>query len=262
MFDPKSPLDSFSFDGEVAIVTGGARGIGYSISQTLNALGATVLIADKDADTAGEAAETIGNSALAIACDVTDEASVTALVDMAWDKFGRLDMLVNNAGMAVRDIAVDLSLEEWQSVVDVNMTAVFTVARTAVRRHLAADNASNTLRIVNMASIMGLSGGGLYPNQSYQATKGAVVNLTRAMAIEWAQQRVRVNALAPTWVRTEFIGALLENAALVEKMEALMPMGRMAEPEEIAGAAMFLLSPASSMVTGHILAVDGGYLAQ
>ena len=147
-------------------------------------------------------------------------------------------------------------------MVDVNMTAVFSVSRTVVRRHLDAKDDKRTLRIVNMSSMMGLSGGGLYPNQSYQATKGAVVNLTRAMAVEWAQENVRVNALAPTWVRTDFIAPLLEDAALVEQMESLMPMRRLAEPEDIAGAAMFLLSSASAMVTGHTLAVDGGFLAQ
>lgn len=261
MFDPENPLNAFAFDGEVAVVTGGARGIGFAISQTLSNLSATVLVADLDADAATEAAEKLGARAVAAPCDVTDEASVTALIDRAWSEFGRLDMVVNNAGMAIRDNAVNISIEDWQSVLDVNMTAVFSVSRQAVRRHLEASNSKNTLRIVNMASIMGLSGGRLYPNQSYQATKGAVVNMTRSMAVEWAKENVRVNALAPTWVRTDFIAPLLESPELTAQMEALMPMGRMAEPEEIAGAAMFLLSPAASMVTGHILAVDGGYLA-
>ena len=261
MFDPSQPLNAFAFDGEVAIVTGGARGIGYAISQTLSMLGATVLIADIDEDAAISAAKKLGETAIDVPCDVTHEASVEALIDRAWSDFGRLDMLVNNAGMAIRENAVNISLVDWQSVVDINMTAVFSVSRQAVRRHLEVSDETRALRIVNMASIMGLTGGRLYPNQSYQATKGAVVNMTRSMAVEWAGDRVRVNALAPTWVRTDFIAPLLENPDLVAEMEALMPMGRMAEPEDIAGAAMFLLSPAASMVTGHILAVDGGYLA-
>jgi NAD(P)-dependent dehydrogenase (short-subunit alcohol dehydrogenase family) len=262
LFDPNQPFNSFAFDGEVAVVSGGARGIGFAISNTLISLGAKVLIADLDGEAAAFAAEQLGENAIGIACDVTDEPSVQALVDKAWTDFGRLDMLVNNAGRAIRAKAIDLSLDDWQSVVDVNMTAVFSVSRTAVRRHLDANDDQRTLRIVNMSSMMGLSGGGLYPNQSYQATKGAVVNLTRAMAVEWAQDNVRVNALAPTWVRTDFIAPLLGDAAIVEQMEALMPMRRLAEPEDIAGAAMFLLSTASAMVTGHTLAVDGGFLAQ
>ena len=260
-FDPDHPLSAFEFDSDVAIVTGAARGIGYAISHTLTTLGSTVVMADLDADAVTKAAEKLGDKAVAVTCDVTIEADVARLIDKAWTDFGRLDMLVNNAGRAVRGAAVEISMAEWQSVVDVNMTAIFAVSRAAVRRHLDRGDEA-VLRIVNMASIMGLSGGGLYPNQSYQATKGAVVNLTRSMAVEWAQQNVRVNALAPTWVRTEFITPLLEDPVLVERMEALMPIGRMAEPEDIAGAAMFLLSPAAAMVTGHILAVDGGYMAQ
>jgi len=113
-----------------------------------------------------------------------------------------------------------------------------------------------------MASIMGLSGGGLYANPSYQVTKGAVVNMTRAMAIEWAPQGIRVNAVAPTWVRTDFIAGLMADPSLMAEIERVTPLGRLAEPEEVAAAVLFLLSPAASMITGHTLAVDGGYLAQ
>jgi NAD(P)-dependent dehydrogenase (short-subunit alcohol dehydrogenase family) len=116
--------------------------------------------------------------------------------------------------------------------------------------------------IVNMASIMGLSGGGLYPNISYQASKGAVVNMTRALAVEWAPRGIRVNGIAPTWVRTEFIRPILDDASLIERIHAMTPLGRLAEPSDIAAAAIYLASPAARMVTGHILAVDGGFLAQ
>ena len=116
--------------------------------------------------------------------------------------------------------------------------------------------------IVNIASIMGLSGGGLYPNISYQATKGALVNMTRALAVEWAREGVRVNAVAPTWVDTDFIAALKANAALMKEVERMTPLGRLAQPQEVARACLFLASPAASMVTGAILPVDGGFLAQ
>jgi len=116
--------------------------------------------------------------------------------------------------------------------------------------------------IVNLASIMGLSGGGLYPNISYQATKGAVVNLTRALAVEWAPFGVRVNAVAPTWVRTDFIKPLTDNPDLLARMNAMTPLGRIAEIDEVVGGIIYLASPAAAMVTGHTLAIDGGFLAQ
>jgi NAD(P)-dependent dehydrogenase (short-subunit alcohol dehydrogenase family) len=116
--------------------------------------------------------------------------------------------------------------------------------------------------IVNTASIMGISGGGLYPNISYQATKGAVVNMTRALAVEWAKEKIRVNAVAPTYVKTAFIASLMQRPELVSEIERMTPLGRLAEPEEVAAAILFLASPAASMITGQILAVDGGFLAQ
>ena len=117
-------------------------------------------------------------------------------------------------------------------------------------------------RIVNTASIMGFSGGGLYPNISYQSTKGAVVNMTRALAVEWAKQGIRVNAIAPTWIRTALTRGITESPELVRRIEAMTPMGRLGKPEDIVGAVLFLSTAASALVTGHVLAVDGGFLAQ
>eukprot|EP01037_Dinobryon_pediforme_P020918 gene20918-21659_t len=116
--------------------------------------------------------------------------------------------------------------------------------------------------VINTASIMGLSGGGLYPNISYQATKGALVNLTRALAVEWAPHNLRVNAIAPTWVRTDFIKPLTDNPDLLQRMQAMTPLGRIAEVDDVVGGVIFLASDAAAMVTGHTLAIDGGFLAQ
>ena len=135
----------------------------------------------------------------------------------------------------------------------------FLSARAAARRMIGAGMGG---AIVNVASIMGLSGGGLYPNVSYQATKGAIVNMTRALAVEWAPHGVRVNAVAPTYVRTKLIEPILKDPTLVARIEAMTPLRRLAEPRDIAAAIAFLVSPASAMITGHVLAVDGGFLAQ
>jgi NAD(P)-dependent dehydrogenase (short-subunit alcohol dehydrogenase family) len=143
--------------------------------------------------------------------------------------------------------------------VAVNMTGVFLCSRAAARHMIARGQGG---AIVNTASIMGLSGGGLYPNISYQTTKGALVNMTRALAVEWAPHRIRVNAVAPTYVRTAFIAPLLAQPDMVAKIEAMTPLGRLAEPEEVAAAILFLAAPAAAMITGHTLPVDGGFLAQ
>jgi NAD(P)-dependent dehydrogenase (short-subunit alcohol dehydrogenase family) len=241
------PLARFRLDGEVAVVTGGASGIGRVVADAFRDVGATVAIVDL----AG------GDGVYKV--DVADEAQVRAAFADVVARHGRLDVLFNNAGIAIREPTTELSLEKWNKVVAVNMTGVFLCAREAARHMLAGGRGG---RIVNTASIMGVSGGGLYPNISYQATKGAVVNMTRALAVEWARQGIRVNAIAPTWVRTPLTRAITENPGLIHRIEQITPMGRLGEPEEMVGAVLFLASRASALVTGHVLAVDGGFLAQ
>ncbi|MEN5083852.1 SDR family oxidoreductase [Bosea sp. TWI1241] len=237
-----SILDRFRLDGEVAIVTGGASGIGAAVAEALTEAGATVVIADRSSEPS---------------LDVTDEAAVDAFFDDVVKRHGRLDVLINNAGIAIRRPTLEISAADWNSVVSVNMTGMFLCARAAARHMLPAGGG----RIVNTASVMGLSGG-LYPNAPYQTTKGAIVNMTRALAVEWAQGGIRVNAVAPWFVRTGLTAQLLERPGLQQEVEAATPMGRLAEVEEVAGAFLYLASPASGMVTGHTLPVDGGFLAR
>lgn len=238
----------FRLDGDVAVVTGGASGIGRAVAAALAAAGAAVAVFDVAG--AGDDVHRV---------DVADEAQVEAAFAEVVARHGRLDILFNNAGIAIRQPTLELTLAEWNRVVAVNMTGVFLCARAAARHMLAGGRGG---RIVNTASIMGLSGGGLYPNISYQATKGAVVNMTRALAVEWAGRGIRVNAIAPTWVRTPLTRGITEKPELVQRIEQMTPMGRLAEAEEMVGAVLFLASRASAMVTGHVLAVDGGFLAQ
>ena len=250
-------LDRFRLDGQVAVITGGARGIGRASAEAFVAAGARAVLVDRDLDEAKRAAAAIGN-AEAHALDVTDEGAVDSFFDELAARSGRIDILVNNAGASIRKATVELSKAEWDTVIAVNQTAVFLCSRAAARHMLKVKRGA----IVNLASIMGFSGGGLYPNISYQASKGAIVNMTRAFAIEWAREGIRVNAVAPAWVRTGFIAPVLAKPELVSAIEGVTPMGRLVEAEEVAAAILFLASPAAAMTTGHVLAIDGGYLAQ
>lgn len=253
--------DRFSLKDKVAVVTGGAGGIGRAVSSALVDAGATVIVVDVDAAGVDAFVRTFGKGPTPLfghSLDITCERAVEELFVHVIDKFGRIDVLVNGAGVAMRAPAVEHSREAWDKVMSVNVTGTFLCSRT-VARHIKPGQGG---AIVNIASIMGLSGGGLYPNVSYQTSKGAVVNMTRALALEWSKQGIRVNAVAPTYVRTDFIKPIVSNPQLLARIEEMTPLGRLAEPEDVACATLFLASPASAMITGHILAVDGGFLAQ
>ena len=254
-------FESRPFDGQVAVVTGAAKGIGWATVAALVADGATPVLFDRDAKALAEAGRRLDESGvahLAAVLDVADEAAVEAAMAQVVARFGRIDVLVNNAGIALRRPTLELSLADWQAVVDVNLTAVFLCSRAAARTMVEGGGGA----IVNVASIMGLSGGGLYPNLSYQSTKGAIVNLTRALAVEWAGRGIRVNAVAPTWAKTELTQGLFESLELMARVLDMTPLRRLAEPADVANAIVFLASSRAAMITGHTLPVDGGFLAQ
>jgi NAD(P)-dependent dehydrogenase (short-subunit alcohol dehydrogenase family) len=230
----------FDVQGKVAVVTGGASGIGAATARLFEECGAKVAVLD-----------------IRDGCDVTDEAAVRKEFQRIEAQLGGIDFLVNNAGRAARKPALELSREEWQNVVDLNLTAVFTCSRTAVPFFKRRGGGA----IVNLASIMGFSGG-IFPNASYQATKGAVVNLTRALALEWAPDNVRVNAVAPTFVRTDLTVPVFGNPQLEKRVMEHTPLGRLPEPEEIAAAIVYLCTPAARCITGITLPVDSGFLAR
>jgi NAD(P)-dependent dehydrogenase (short-subunit alcohol dehydrogenase family) len=249
-------LGAFRVDGQVAVITGGAQGIGLACGELLAEAGATVVLLDRDA-AALEATRRQLPQAHTQVLDVADEAAVESVFASIAQTHGRIDILINNAGRSIRKPSLELPLADWHAVVAINLTGAFLCARAAAR-HMPERGGS----IVNTASMMGLSGGGLYPNVSYHASKGGLVTMTRALAVEWAPRGIRVNAVAPTWTNTQFIGQLQQSAELMQRIRSVTPLQRLAEPHEVASAILFLASPAAAMVTGHVLAVDGGFLAQ
>jgi NAD(P)-dependent dehydrogenase (short-subunit alcohol dehydrogenase family) len=251
------PLATFRFHDEVAFVTGAGGGIGAGAAKALAAVGAKVVCADIRAEAAERAAADIrerGGEALALTLDVADEVAVERAFAAAAD-FGPLATLVNCAGVSRRKPALEIALGDWEAVNAVNVTGAFLCARAAARRM------SGGGAIVNISSVLGFSGG-LYPNVAYQTSKGALVNLTRALAVEWAPLGVRVNGVAPGWIETAFITNASANPEVRRSIENATALGRLGQVEEVTSAILYLASRASSYVTGHTIVVDGGFLAK
>jgi len=246
--------------GRVAIVTGGSRGIGHAIARGYLDEGARVLLTSRHADDAREAAERLaaasGGEAVGIGSDVSSEADVDRMLDTTLNRFGRIDILVNNAGFGFVKPSVDLATADWQRVLDTNLSGSFYCAR-AVGRELLRQGDGAVINIGSLTSFVG------FPDRAaYAATKAAVVELTRVLACEWGGQGVRVNCIAPGWIRTVFMGELIARGVLDEaKMVARTPLGRIGTPEDVVGPAVFLASRDAAFVTGTTLVVDGGWLA-
>ena len=237
-------MDLLSLEGKIAVVTGGARGIGAATARMLERAGAHVDVFD---------VKEVGGFSV----DVTSESAVEDAFARVAERSGGVDILVNNAGRVARKPATELSVEEWQDVVNVNLTGTFVCSRIAHPYMKRRGGGS----IVNVASVMGLSGG-LFPNASYQAAKGGVVNLTRALALEWAADGIRVNAVAPTYVNTDLTVSIFTNPDALNTVMQHTPLGRLPEVEDVAAAILFLCSAAALCITGIVLPVDSGYLAR
>lgn len=254
-------MSAFDLTGRVALVTGGNGGIGFGMAEGLAAAGAAVMLAGRNA-AKGEAAAArlrdAGAGAVAFAAaDVTDEAACHALVAQTVAQFGRLDVLVNNAGINIRKPAQDLSLAEWRQVIDTNLTSIFVMCQAAY----PAMKRGGGGKIINIGSMMSIFAASFVP--AYAASKGGVVQLTKSLATAWAADNIQANAVLPGWIDTDLTAtARAEVAGLNERVLARTPAGRWGRPADFAGIAVFLASRGSDFVTGTAIPVDGGYAAQ
>ena len=255
--EPLDPLGAFRLDGKVAIVTGASAGLGARFARVLDGVGARVVVTARRRERldalVGELAD-----GYAVACDLGEADAPERLVGTAIERFGRLDVVVNNAGVTRIGPALDEEPAEFRRVVEVNLMAPYTIARLAARHMIDSGNGGS---IVNVASILGMVGVGQIPQAGYTAAKGGLVNMTRELAAQWARKGVRVNTLAPGWFRTEMTEDMFTDESSLRWVSGRAPMGRSGEAHELDGALLFLASDASSYVTGAVLPVDGGWTA-
>jgi 2-deoxy-D-gluconate 3-dehydrogenase len=247
-------MNPFDLTGRVAIVTGGNGGIGLGMATGLAAAGATVVLSGRNKAKGEAAAKSLGAKSAFIAADVTKKAECEALVAGTVEKFHRLDILINNAGIAIRKFPQDYTEAEWHKVMDTNMTSAFLMCQAAYPEMLKAGAG----KIVNIGSVMTIMGA---PHAApYAASKGAIVQFTRAIATAWAKNHIQANAILPGWIDTELTeGARAQVPGLNENVLSRTPAGRWGTPADLAGIAVFLCSPASDFVTGTGIPCDGGF---
>ena len=252
-------LDLFQLTGKNALVTGSSRGLGAGIAVALAQAGANVGCHGRSTDGGSicEAVRSCGKKSFYVPGDVADPAVCTRLIETAIAEFGALDILVNNAGMIRRAPAVEFSAEDWNEVIGANLTSVFRLSQLAARHMIQRKQGG---KILNIASLLSFQGGIRVP--AYAAAKGGVAQLTKAMANEWAPLGINVNAIAPGYMATDNTAALREDPERSRQILERIPAARWGQPTDLAGAAVFLCSAASDYVHGHVLAVDGGWLAR
>jgi NAD(P)-dependent dehydrogenase (short-subunit alcohol dehydrogenase family) len=254
----KQPADLFSLENRVAIVTGASSGLGVTFARGLAAAGARVVLAARRVDrlegVVGELAAE-GHEAFAVGCDVSKEDDVDAMVGAVIERFGGIDVLVNNAGVSYGTPAEEESLEDFERLMAINVTGSFLCAQRCGRVMLEAGSGS----IVNVASIMGFVGIGQIPQLAYNTSKGAIVNFTRELAAQWARRGVRVNAVAPGFFPSEMTDGMFDDEKTLRFLRRKTPMGRPGKPDELLGALLLLASDAGSYMTGQTLIVDGGW---
>jgi 2-deoxy-D-gluconate 3-dehydrogenase len=252
-------LESFRLHGKNAVVTGASGGLGASMAVALAEAGANVVVHGRNRDSTEKvcaAVQAAGVKAVPALSGLSQGASCQELADLAVRELGSLDILINNAGIIRRTPAVDVSNEDWHEVIDVNLNAVFRLCQAAGRHMLARGSG----KIINIASLLSFQGGVLVP--AYAAAKGAVAQLTKALANEWAPRGINVNAIAPGYMETRATAALQADPVRSRQILDRIPAGRWGNPADLAGAAVFLASAGSDYMHGHVLVVDGGWLAR
>ncbi|MBI2153862.1 MAG: glucose 1-dehydrogenase [Candidatus Rokubacteria bacterium] len=253
-------MNGFDLKGKVAIVTGGNGGIGLGMARGLAAAGASVAVVARDtakSAAAVKALEALGAQAFAVEVDVSREASVAAMVQAVVERFGRLDILVNNAGINIRKPPETYTLDEWRRILDTNLTSAFLGSKAVYPLMLKAGGG----KIINVGSMLSLFGASFAA--AYGASKGGIVQLTRGLASAWAKDNIQVNAVLPGWIDTDLtVQARKDVLGLHDRVLARTPAGRWGVPDDLAGVAVFLASPASDFVTGAAIPVDGGYSIQ
>ena len=253
-------MDLFDLSGRVAVVTGGNGGIGLGMARGLARAGAAVAVAGRNQEKSAAAVaelEALGAEAAAVPVEVTAEASCRAMVTAAVERFGRLDILVNNAGTNIRKQPQDYALEEWETVLSTNLTSAFVCSQAAYPEMCKAGGG----KIINIGSMLSIFGVAFAP--AYAASKGGIVQLTKALATAWAKDNIQVNAVLPGWIDTELTRqARAQIDGLHERVEARTPAGHWGHPDDHAGIAVFLAARASDFVTGTAIPVDGGYSVQ
>jgi 2-deoxy-D-gluconate 3-dehydrogenase len=252
-------LDQFKLHDRIALVTGASTGLGAAIAIALAEAGAHVACHGntRSPEATCEQITSAGGVAYAISGDLSQPETPKQIVDQTLERFNRIDILINNAGTIRRAPAADYSDEDWAAVIEVNLSSVFRLSKLAGKQMIERGNGG---KIVNIASLLSFQGGITVP--AYAASKGGVAQLTKALANEWAKHRVNVNAIAPGYMRTANTAALQADETRNRQILERIPAGRWGEPEDLAGAAVFLASQASDYINGHVLVVDGGWLGR
>jgi len=252
------PHHSFSLTGQIALVTGATRGIGYACAKALGDAGAAVALGCRDLVAGNRAAQQLRNdgiAAIAVQMDMLSTASITQAISTVDTELGPLSILVNNAGLSHPAAAIDVCVADYDAMFDLNVKGAFFAAQAAARSMATRGHGS----IVNIASQAGLVA--LHGEPIYCMTKAAMIHMTQCLAVEWADLGIRVNAVAPTFVRTDSTRSWLDDDASLKSLLARIPLGKIGEPRDVAQPVVFLASPAAQMITGATLKIDGGWTA-